>query len=59
MSRLANDIYVIRILDAIQELEEINGPESIKDYIKILSHVQQQIACRIINAVDHIEDDKE
>lgn len=39
---LNNDLRVICIKEAIQKLEELEGPK-IEEYIEILEHIQQHI----------------
>jgi hypothetical protein len=42
-----HDLYVANIMESIQELEELSGPDDIQGYILILQEVKRNIQKRI------------
>jgi hypothetical protein len=57
-SRL-NKIHLERILSAVQDLEEIGGPDTLEEYVKILEAAKAEISKRIESAFELIAEECE
>jgi hypothetical protein len=51
--------YIEKIVDVIQELEDIGGPPELEQYIAVLTAVKIEIESRIKVACDRIRNDEE
>lgn len=50
MTKETHDFFVKKILSAVQEMDEIGGPDTLEEYVAILQEVKKDIEQRISNA---------
>jgi hypothetical protein len=53
-----HDTHVKGIMDALQNLEEISGPDTLEGYIEILTEVKKEIEKRLSIAAKRLKDEK-
>lgn len=54
MSGKYNDMFYNQVIDAINPMEELGGPE-LEDYIEIMDAVQEEVQTRLATATARLE----